>query len=170
MLEEGYAAVSSRRVAAKAGVNNGLVYYYFGGMDDLFVALARRIAERSIERQQQAMSSPQPLWGLWDSIYNHDDTALLTEFVALGNHRKAIQAELAVHSRHVRRIQAQAVASALRHRGFDPQAWPPSAIVLIMAAISRFLIAEDAFGVEDGHRETVALVEELIRKLEGDRA
>ena len=29
MLEEGYAAVTTRRLAQRAGVNNGLVSYYF---------------------------------------------------------------------------------------------------------------------------------------------
>ena len=37
MLTEGYAAVTSRRVAAEAGVNPGLVYYYFGPMDNIVV-------------------------------------------------------------------------------------------------------------------------------------
>ena len=37
MLEEGYAAVSSRRVGAKAGMNPAMVHYYFGTMDGLFI-------------------------------------------------------------------------------------------------------------------------------------
>ena len=39
LLEEGYAAVTSRRVAAKAGLKPQLVHYYFRTMDDLFVAV-----------------------------------------------------------------------------------------------------------------------------------
>ena len=35
MLEEGYAAATSRRVAAKAGVKPALVHYYFPTMDEL---------------------------------------------------------------------------------------------------------------------------------------
>ena len=41
MLEEGYAAATSRRVAAKAGVKPALVHYYFPSMDDLFLAVLR---------------------------------------------------------------------------------------------------------------------------------
>ena len=70
MLEEGYAAVSSRRVASEAGVNVALVYYYFETMDDLFIALFRRGAERSLERQAEVLASPQPLWGLWDLTHH----------------------------------------------------------------------------------------------------
>ena len=39
MRDEGYAAVTSRRVAAEAGLKPQLVHYYFRTMDDLFVDL-----------------------------------------------------------------------------------------------------------------------------------
>jgi TetR/AcrR family transcriptional regulator len=39
MREEGYAAVTSRRVASKAGLKPQLVHYYFRTMDDLFLAI-----------------------------------------------------------------------------------------------------------------------------------
>src|SRR5580693_6739527 len=42
MTEEGYAAVTSRRVAEKAGLKSQLVHYYFGTMDELFVAVYER--------------------------------------------------------------------------------------------------------------------------------
>ena len=53
ILSDGYAAVTSRRVAAEAGVNPGLVYYYFGPMDNLFVEVFRRSAARVLDRQAQ---------------------------------------------------------------------------------------------------------------------
>src|SRR5437764_10923358 len=42
LLEDGYASVTSRRVAERAGVNAALVYHYFDSMDGLFVELFRR--------------------------------------------------------------------------------------------------------------------------------
>ena len=57
MLEEGYAAVTTRRLAQRAGVNNGLVSYYFGTLDALFIELFRRGAERSLARLRQALQS-----------------------------------------------------------------------------------------------------------------
>ena len=66
MLEEGYAAVTSRRVAEKAGLKPQLVHYYFRTMEDLFLAVFRRRAEQGlVEAQAQALESPQPLWALW---------------------------------------------------------------------------------------------------------
>src|SRR5271163_3490950 len=79
MLQEGYAAVTSRRVAASAGLKPQLVHYYFRTMDDLFLALFRRRAEQGLERQVQALASRKPLWALWDLSRDPRGTALTME-------------------------------------------------------------------------------------------
>ena len=48
LFEEGYAAVTSRRVGAKAGLKPQLVHYYFRTMDDLFVEIFRRRADENL--------------------------------------------------------------------------------------------------------------------------
>src|ERR1700757_1858270 len=88
MLEEGYAAATSRRVAAKAGVKAALVHYYFPSMDDLFVAVLRDKAETNLQRQRQAMAESEPLHALWQ-LSGAQDAQLFTEFLAMANHRKA---------------------------------------------------------------------------------
>src|ERR1044071_8381096 len=65
MLEEGYAAASSRRVAAKAGGKPALVHYYFPSMDDLFLAVLREGAETNLYRQREALAGDAPLHALW---------------------------------------------------------------------------------------------------------
>ena len=67
MLEEGYAAVTSRRIAGRAGVPNA-IHYYFETMDELFIELFRRGASRSLARQEEVLASPQPLWAFWDLL------------------------------------------------------------------------------------------------------
>jgi len=169
MLEEGYAAVSSRRVASVAGLNAALVYYYFGSMDDLFIAVFRRGAQRSLERQAEALRSAQPLWALWELTHSLTNTALTMEFVALANHRKAIQSEIVDYSQKFRTMQLEVISGVLNGYGIDAQRWPPVTVMLLMSGISRFLLMEEAFGIEAGHAETIALVERHIRQLEGDR-
>lgn len=169
MLAEGYAAVTTRRIAAMVGVNSALVFYYFDTMDGLFIALFRRGAERSYERLQQALASPQPLWGFWDLIHDRSGSALTMELMALANHRKAIRAEIAESSRRFRRAQLDTLTTALERYGIDPQRWPAASVVVILSSISRFLLIEEAFDLDIGHAETEALVEDHIRALEGDR-
>ena len=67
MLEDGYAAVTSRRVAERAGLKPQLVHYYFRTMDELFLEVFRRRAKQGLDAQAQALESAQPLWALWDS-------------------------------------------------------------------------------------------------------
>ncbi|MFI6223824.1 TetR/AcrR family transcriptional regulator [Nocardia salmonicida] len=169
MLEEGYAAVSSRRLGTRAGVNPALVYYYFDNMDNLFVELFRRGADRSYERQLRALESAQPLWALWDSIHDQSHTALTMEFVALANHRKAIQAEIAESSRRFRSLQLDAVAKILADYGASAARYTPGALVLLMSSISRFLRMEEAFGLEAGHADVVDLIESFLCEVEGER-
>ncbi len=55
MIEEGYAAVTSRRVASEAGLKPQLVHYYFRTMEELFLELFRRRAEAGLRAQAQAL-------------------------------------------------------------------------------------------------------------------
>src|SRR4051794_27601933 len=95
MRDHGYAAVTTRKVAAGAGVDSALVSYYFGSLDGLFIALFQRGAERSFERLQDALESDQPLWGYWDLIHDRSGSAMTMEFIALAKHRTTIRAEIA---------------------------------------------------------------------------
>jgi AcrR family transcriptional regulator len=169
MLDEGYAAVTSRRVAAKAGVDAALVYYYFGTMDDLAIALFQRNAQLRAEGLKEALASPQPLWALWDALREPSSTALMNEFIALANHRKAVKSVMVQSSRKFRRTQLERLSGVLKRYGVDSEMWPPVAIIVLLSSISRHLRTDESFGVELGRDETIALVERQIRALEGER-
>ncbi|MGB8391212.1 TetR/AcrR family transcriptional regulator [Mycobacterium sp.] len=169
MLSEGYAAVTSRRVAAEAGVNPGLVYYYFGPMDELFLEVFRRSAARSLDRQAEALASEQPLWALWDLIRDQTNTTLNVEFLALGNHRKAVMAEMKEFSVRFRRQQFERLSTILAKYGVDTAQWPAEAVMLLMDGAARFMGEEHSYGLNLGHAPTIAVVERLISQLEGKR-
>jgi AcrR family transcriptional regulator len=169
MLSEGYAAVTSRRVAAEAGVNPGLVYYYFGPMDELFLEVFRRSAARSLDRQAEALASEQPLWALWDLIRDQTNTTLNVEFLALGNHRRAVMAEMKDFSVRFRRLQFEGLSAILGKYGVDTAQWPPEAVMLLMDAAARFMGEERTYGLNLGHSQTITVVERLIGELEGKR-
>jgi hypothetical protein len=91
------------------------------------------------------------------------------EFIALANHRKVIQAEIADYSRKFRKRELELLDDVLVGYGLDPDQWPASTIVLSLSGISRFLLIEEAFGVDIGHAETVAVIEREIAAVEGER-
>jgi AcrR family transcriptional regulator len=167
MREGGYAAVSSRSVAKEAGVTPALIHYYFPTLDDLFLAVFRRGAEKNLERHARVLGSPQPLRALWEFSREPAGTALLTEFMALGNHRKTIRREIAEYAERFRQQQADLLASRLEEYGVDPDEVPPAAILVLMATVSRGMVMEEALGQTTGHAETLALVDRLLQRFEG---
>jgi AcrR family transcriptional regulator len=170
MLEEGYAAVTSRRTAARAGLKPQLVHYYFRTMDDLFLALFRRRADQGLERQARALTSAQPLWSLWDLSRDPRGTALTMEFTALANHRKAIRAELSASAERYRTGLLEAFRMVLARYEIDETEYPPMVCAVLLTSISTFLVIEQAMlEMSTGHAETVTFVEDVIRRLEGDR-
>lgn len=169
LVEDGYASVTSRRVADRAGLNAALVYYYFGTMDGLFVELFRRGAERGLERQAAALQSPQPLWALWDLLHDQLNNVRTLEFFALANHRKAVQAEVVAYSARFREMQLDVLARVLEGYGLDVETWPPVTLILAIGSISLLLLVEQGFGFDMGHAQMVAAVERQITALEGER-
>jgi AcrR family transcriptional regulator len=170
MLEEGYAAVTSRRVAARAGLKPQLVYYYFRTMDDLFLATFRRRAEQGLERQAHALTSVQPLWALWDLSRDPRGTALTMEFIALANHRKPIRAEIASAAERIRAEQLEGLEAVLGRYGISAERCPPVVFTVLLSSISRFLVIERVtLGMSTGHEETVEFVEDYIFRMEGKR-
>ncbi|MGV0716830.1 helix-turn-helix domain-containing protein [Mycolicibacterium sp. XJ662] len=160
--EEGYAAATSRRVAAAAGVKQALVYYYFPTMDDLYVEVLRTGAEASLQRMRAALTDADPLRTLWAMNSDLRLTGLNTEFMAMANHRKAIRKELKAYAERVRDIETAAVAVALRARGVDLDDYPPVAISMLIAQTARSLCNESAVGVDLGHDELRAFMERQL--------
>lgn len=168
MLEEGYAAVTSRRLANKAGLKPQLVHYYFRTMEDLFLEVFRRRAEEGLRVQAQALQSAQPLWALWRFGTDPAFTRISMEFMALANHRKELRAEIAYYAERFREEQRQAVTAALQRYGVDRSDVPPVVWTVFMTSLSRMLVLEQAIGMSGGHAETMALVENYLRRLEGE--
>ena len=165
MRDEGYAAATSRRVAAEAGVKQALVYYYFPTMDDLFVEVLRAGAEVALVRMRALMAADDPLQALW--LLNRDSalTTLNAEFMALANHRKAIGAELRAYAERVRDIETAAATMVLRANGVDLRMYPPVVISMLIAQIARSLCNESAIGVTQGHEELRAFVQRQMSLL-----
>src|SRR5215831_9076010 len=61
----GYAAVTTRRLAEEAGVNHGLVHYYFGSNENLLVRALERFTGRLIARQRELYAAGLPFVEKW---------------------------------------------------------------------------------------------------------
>ncbi|MEO7555565.1 MAG: TetR family transcriptional regulator [Acidimicrobiales bacterium] len=62
LLADGYAAMSTRKVATEAGVPLSQVHYHFGSRANLVLALLADQDRRVLDRQQRMYAADTPLW------------------------------------------------------------------------------------------------------------
>ncbi|MGZ4757721.1 MAG: TetR family transcriptional regulator [Acidimicrobiales bacterium] len=166
LLEEGYAAVTSRRVAAKAGLKPQLVHYYFRTMDDLFLEVFRRRADENLAWFERAIAADGSLRNLWKLNADPRGVTFRMEFAALSNHRKAIRAEVASYAERFRVAQVEAMSAALAHLDIPEDQLPPIVALLTVTGLSQVLALEGALGVTAGHDTTHEFIERAIDQLE----
>jgi TetR/AcrR family transcriptional regulator, transcriptional repressor for nem operon len=164
MLREGYAAVTYRAVAAEAGVTAGLVQYYFPTLDDLFVSAIRRRSDQNLQRLRAALEAQpdEPLRVLWDYSQEESIAALTVEFLALGNHRKSIAAEIAEVSEQVRRLQVQAIQRHVPASGVDLTSLTPEALLFLVTGVPKLMRLEEGVGLSSTHVEVVRFFEAYL--------
>jgi len=91
LLAEGYAGLSTRRVADLAGVPLSQIHYHFGGKQGLVLALLDHENSRLVDRQRRMYGTEVPLWRRYEQACDllEEDLAsgyvrVLQEMVAAG--------------------------------------------------------------------------------------
>jgi len=166
MVEEGYAAVTSRRVEERAGLKSQLVHYHFGTMDDLFIAVYERAEREFLRRHLQAATSASPLRALWELSTHPERTRLAQELLALSNHRRSIRKITTRVLEQMHAINEAFIGRYLEEAGIDRQSYPPIVISYVVNGLSRALVAEEALGSAARHAEILAFAEALLREVE----
>lgn len=89
LREDGFAAATARTIAARAGCNQGLVFYHFGSVVGLLLAALDEVSARRRERYDEALAGvhrPSELVELAARVFGEDldsgDAALLVEMIA----------------------------------------------------------------------------------------
>ena len=168
MADTGYASVTYRAVAAKAKVTPGLVQYYFPTLDDLFVAAIRRRSEQNVERLAEALrtNADEPLRVLWEYSRDESTSALTTEFLALGNHRKSIKSEITDATEQVRRIQLDALEATTGAKDATLGPLPRSVLLFVLTGIPKLIRLEEGVGISAAHAEVVEAFEQYLDSAE----
>ena len=169
MIEHGYAAVTSRSVAARADIPPGLVHYYFPTIDDLFVAVYTRGADKNLELIAGALASPEPLLSLWRLISDRRGVALFMELMAAANHREALHQEVAKLSEAWSRMQVEALRVLLPQYGIDVDVFTPTLTVAALQGVALVVARQDALGLTTNHEAAADAVEALLEDLERRR-
>jgi AcrR family transcriptional regulator len=163
IVEEGYPAVTSRRVGRKADVTPQLVHYYFRTMDELFVEVFRRRADAGLARFEQSLRDSPTLRTIWE--FSTQGAILDIEFTALAHHNPAIRGELARYAERFHQLQLQAITEVL---GADGDV-PAEVILLGITGLSQVIAVERSLGVNAGHDKALAFIEQYLDRLEGPK-
>jgi len=168
MRAEGYAAVTSRRVAERAGLKPQLVHYYFRTMDELFLELFQRGADQRLHYHQLALQTAQPLWALWELNTDAAGTAMTMEFIALANHRKALRTEIARYAELFRFEQIKTITAAMANYDVPFEEFTPTVLMVLLTGATQVLVQEQLLGVTAGHEETLEFAARWLTFLEGE--
>lgn len=102
LREVGYAGTSARSVAARAGCNQGLVFYYFGSVEGLLLAALDEVSARRRERHAEALgaaSTPGELATRAAAVVREDleagHLAVLAELIAASSSSPSLREEIA---------------------------------------------------------------------------
>ena len=173
LVEVGYAGITVRRLAERAGVNHGLVHYYFGSMQDLLLQVVERFTDGLIERQRAMYAADVPFIDKWRQAMRFlDEDAdsgyqkIWFELQALGWNDRAVRERLqGVHQRWVD-VLMPAFEAGLAELGVDAERYPTRAVVSLVVTFNEGIIAERLAGVDSGHRELLRMIDHLLERLE----
>jgi AcrR family transcriptional regulator len=91
LLSDGYAGLSTRKVAVAAGVPLSQLHYHFGSKQRLILTLLEEENRRRLDRQTRMYERPKPLWKRYEQAcdYLEDDldsgyVRVLQEMIAAG--------------------------------------------------------------------------------------
>lgn len=166
MREEGYAAVSSRRVAERAGVNQQTLYYYFQTMDDLLLTTYRRRTQKVLDTLGQAMNTERPLHELWQIMSDPNEAALTMEYLAMANHNASIRLETIQFGELLRQTEAGKLLELSYDGDIKGNVISPMALFTTLMWVAHTLGFESTIGIRAGHKDVRALVEWALRQFE----
>ena len=174
LYEVGYAGVTTRAVAEAAGVNHGLVHYYFGSMDELLTQTLERFVEQLALALETLYADPTltfaEKWRLGSQFWVDEPTSrfpkILLELLAMGWNMPSLRTRLTeVHARF-RAIFERHFGQALREYGLPESQFPLKVIVAAVTSFQLGLIVEGLSGVEEGHQELLDWIQQWIDDLE----
>lgn len=165
LLDEGYGALTSRRIAERVGIKQRLVYYYFQTMDEIIVETFRRMAQRELERMRSTLDRDMPLRQLWDVCIHTTDSRVTSEFIALAHRNASLRKEVVHFIEESRRIQAEAVRQSLA-RSRVAVALDPEGIALLASGVALAMTRESGLGLTVGHNPFVEMVEAFLDRVE----
>jgi AcrR family transcriptional regulator len=171
LVETGHAGITTRRLAQEADANHGLVHYYFGSIENLFVRVLERFTERLIERQRRMYASDVPFIEKWRTAMRYLDAdrdyqKIWYELQALAWSRPELRDRVAHVNAEWRAVLREAFAEPLERYELPI---PLDALVALVVTFNEGIILERLSGIEAGHAELLDWIDAWLAEKERQR-
>ena len=177
LVEVGHAGVSTRRLAAEAGANQGLVHYYFGSIDELFVQVLERFTERLVARQREMYAADLPFIEKWRTAWRFQEEDLEAgyskvwmELQALSWNRPDLRPRVARVNNEWRSVLREAFVRAAAEYGLAEDDFPVEALVAMTMTFAQGYALERLEGIDEGHIALLDWIERWLESLEERRS
>lgn len=172
LVEVGYAGITTRKLAERAGVNHGLVHYYFGSMEDLLLRVIERFTDQLIERQKAMYAQPIPFIEKWRTAMSFMDQdsdsgyqKIWFEMQAMAWNVPAVRSTMQqVHHRWIDVVRS-AFDAGLTEFGVDKGQFPTDAVVSLVVTFNQGIMVERLLQVDSGHRALLRMIDRNLEKL-----
>jgi AcrR family transcriptional regulator len=171
LVEIGHAGITTRRVAAEAGVNHGLVHYYFGSVENLLLRVLERFTERLVARQRAMYSADIPFIEKWRTAMRYLDAdreyqKVWFELQPLAWNNPDLQERVAHVNSEWRTVLSEAFAEPRERYGIE---MPLEALVSLVITFNEGLMLERLSGVSNGHAELLDWIDAWLEQKEKEQ-
>ena len=156
LVDVGHAGITTRRLAEEAGVNHGLVHYYFGSNEALLVRALERFTERLVARQRELYAADLPFLEKWRTamryLVSEDATyeKIWLELQALAWNDDGLRERLARVNAEWRAVLTESFFEPHRELGIE---MPLEALVSLVITFNLGIMVERLGGIDRGHAE-----------------
>jgi AcrR family transcriptional regulator len=170
LVEVGHAGITTRRLAEEAGVNHGLVHYYFGSIENLLVRVLERFtAELTVRQRAMYAAADVPFIEKWRQAMLYlvsEDVAyekIWLELQALAWNRPELRKPLARVNDEWRAVLTEAFAEPTERYGIE---MPLDALVSLVMTFNEGVILERLSGITTGHEGLLEWIDAWLERKE----
>jgi AcrR family transcriptional regulator len=177
LVSVGHASITTRLVAKEAGVNHGLVHYYFGSMENLLLRVLERFTDELIARQRAMYAADVPFLEKWRTAmgFLEEDIAagypkIWLELQAMAWNNPDFAERVAHVNAEWRAVLTDAFEDAMRAYGVDRRRFPVEAVVSLVMTFNEGIQLERISGVDTGHASLLAMIDRWLVSLDRERS
>ena len=176
LVSVGYADITTRKLAEEAGLNHGLVHYYFGSMPELLLQVLERHTDRLIARQRQMYAEDRPFIEKWRAAmqYLAEDSAdgyakIWYELQAMAWNDVEMRKRVARVDQSWVEVVTEAFDKALDEYGLDRRKYPLEPIVALVATFNLGMHLRMLSGIRTGHAALLEAIDTWLQELEAKK-